>query len=218
MNEVLFFDAHTHDSSVQEGAIRVLSVHAGHSSSAGAGKGYFTCGLHPWYLEEVDESHWQHLLNMAAHPRCLGIGECGLDGLHENLKRQEYWFKRQIELAAQLNKPLVLHVVRRDEQARTLLKAARYQGRINVHGFRGGMAKAQPWLEMGAWLGISPAALKKPNPLFFQNIDPKRILAESDDSHQALPIIFADMAACLNMSLEDWKRQAFENAKLFYNV
>ena len=66
-----------------------------------------TWGAHPKALDDVD---WSWLEGKMASPDCVAIGECGLDETSPNMARQEDAFKRQIEKARQLKKPLVLHL------------------------------------------------------------------------------------------------------------
>ena len=66
-----------------------------------------TWGAHPKALDEVD---WSWLEGKMASPDCVAIGECGLDETAPNMAHQEDAFKRQIEKARQLKKPLMLHL------------------------------------------------------------------------------------------------------------
>ena len=66
-----------------------------------------TWGVHPKALDDVD---WSWLEGKMASPDCVAIGECRLDDTAPNMAHQEDAFKRQIEKARQLKKPLVLHL------------------------------------------------------------------------------------------------------------
>lgn len=74
-----------------------------------------TVGFHPadGYIPNHD-SDWIELENLARHPKVVAIGETGLDYFRdqsEELKVQQTWiFKKHIELAIKLDKPLMLHV------------------------------------------------------------------------------------------------------------
>lgn len=218
MQDSLFFDAHTHSGEQLPGECRILSIDATQEFTGIPQGRLFTAGLHPWYLKDDSDVAWEKLLQLAALSNCVGIGECGLDKLRGNQNIHAVWFRRQIRLAKELNKPLVLHVVKAHEEARAILKTENYLGSVYLHGFRGKWSVAEPWLKMGAFLGISPAALKKPDLTFFQNMDKEKILSESDDSDWPLETIFASTASCLNISVQAWKEQGMKNAKLFYHV
>jgi TatD DNase family protein len=80
---------------------------------------YFCAGIHPVdNREEVYDA--EKLRNIASHPKCVGIGECGLDyywpseykwesGEEVEKARQRALFIGQIELALQLDLPLMIH-------------------------------------------------------------------------------------------------------------
>ena len=77
---------------------------------------YFAVGIHPYDLEGFNESNFTKYVN---HPKCVAIGECGLDyfrleGSKEEKiaikKHQADVFRAQIRLAKQYKKPLIVHV------------------------------------------------------------------------------------------------------------
>ncbi len=77
---------------------------------------YFAVGVHPYDKALYDEAL---LLKYASHPKCVAVGECGLDYFRlpkdeEEKKRekeeQKAVFIAQIELAKKLNKPLIVHI------------------------------------------------------------------------------------------------------------
>jgi TatD DNase family protein len=72
---------------------------------------YAAIGRHPNYATGFDDADLAELRALAAHPRCLAIGETGLDYYRDYAPRadQERAFSAQIELARELNKPLVIH-------------------------------------------------------------------------------------------------------------
>ena len=66
-----------------------------------------TWGAHPKALDDMD---WSWLEGKMASLDCVAIGECGLDETAPNMAGQEEAFKRQIQKARQLEKPLILHL------------------------------------------------------------------------------------------------------------
>jgi TatD DNase family protein len=68
-------------------------------------------GHHPNEATGYDDAITAELRELAAHPRCLAIGETGLDDYRDYAPRadQERAFRAQIELAGELRKPLVIH-------------------------------------------------------------------------------------------------------------
>jgi TatD DNase family protein len=72
---------------------------------------YAAVGVHPYYPNEIDDAGLAALRELAAHDRVVAIGEIGLD-YHmggEDVPSQHNAFTRQLELAAELKLPVVIH-------------------------------------------------------------------------------------------------------------
>ena len=87
---------------------------------------YFAAGIHPGELESFDRDL---LLEFARDETCVAIGECGLDYFRlpdsevEAYKaRQKELFVTQIELALELDKPLIVHIREASNDAFEILK------------------------------------------------------------------------------------------------
>lgn len=88
---------------------------------------YFAVGVHPYDMETIDSVDFSHF---AAHPKCVAIGECGLDyfrleGSDEEKQRektrQDEVFRHQIRLAKQFKKPLIVHIRDASHDAKMIL-------------------------------------------------------------------------------------------------
>ena len=68
-------------------------------------------GLHPYFLEQHQQSHLESLFNFAKANKAqlVAIGECGLDRSISNLEKQTFLFEQQIALANELELPLIVH-------------------------------------------------------------------------------------------------------------
>ena len=72
---------------------------------------YFATGVHP---VDIDKYEDKLLLDFITHPKCVAVGEIGLD-YHwvkepEQQKKQQEFFIRQINIAKEYNKPVIIHV------------------------------------------------------------------------------------------------------------
>jgi len=117
---------------------------------------YFTVGIHPYGASDFDTRMEdepeleQRMLALASHPRCLGVGECGLDycKIPETHEAQRRVFRRLCCLAVSLQKPLVLHA--RDAQKDTLeilLAHVPLDWPIHLHGYTGEAEHVQKLLK-----------------------------------------------------------------------
>jgi TatD DNase family protein len=98
---------------------------------------YAAIGRHPNEATGFDDADLAELQALAAHPKCVAIGESGLDyyrayAPHED---QERAFRAQIELAREAQKPLVIHTRAADEDTLRLLEAEAQGLRVILHCF-----------------------------------------------------------------------------------
>jgi TatD DNase family protein len=117
-------DAELVAAAVAAGVTRILTVGTDGASCRAAlaaaeafPQVYAAVGRHPNYSKGFDGADLAELRALAAHPRCLAIGETGLDFYREGAPRedQERAFSAQIGLARELGKPLVIHTRAADD-------------------------------------------------------------------------------------------------------
>jgi TatD DNase family protein len=117
---------------------------------------YATAGVHPHHARECTPQTLTDLRQLAKHPRCVAIGECGLD-FNRNYSPhpdQEKWFVAQLELGLELGKPLFLHS--RDAHPRFSQIVASYKVEKAVaHCFTGKREELKAYLDLGLYIGIT---------------------------------------------------------------
>lgn len=117
-------------------------------------------GLHPNdnLGEQYDQDSYEKL---ASHPKVVAIGEVGLDYYRttdeEKKKLQCERFERQIELAHQLRKPLIIHCRDAHADMIEILKANSYKLKAGgvIHSFTGTYADAKTYVELGFHIGLN---------------------------------------------------------------
>ncbi|BCD67990.1 TatD family hydrolase [Nitratiruptor sp. YY09-18] len=89
---------------------------------------YFGVGVHPYDIDSYDRSYLERFIE---HPKCVAVGECGLDYYRlpddeneksEVKKRQKEVFVDQIELAKKYDKPLIVHIREASQDAYEILE------------------------------------------------------------------------------------------------
>jgi Tat protein secretion system quality control protein TatD with DNase activity len=72
---------------------------------------YGAAGVHPSSSAELDEEKFSLLRTAAMDPQIVAVGETGLDYYWDEPDRgiQKYWFGRQLELAREVRRPVVIH-------------------------------------------------------------------------------------------------------------
>lgn len=88
---------------------------------------FFAVGVHPY---DVDNFDINILEKYAKYPKCIAIGECGLDYFRlpqdeiekkEVKQKQQEIFKAQIEFAKKINKPLIVHIRDASDDSKKIL-------------------------------------------------------------------------------------------------
>jgi TatD DNase family protein len=115
-----------------------------------------TAGVHPHHARDCNEHTIPALREIAAHPKIVAIGECGLD-YNRNYSPhpdQEKWFVAQLELAAELGKPLFLHSRDAHPRCAEILRNLRV-GKAVAHCFTGEADELRAYLDLGLHIGIT---------------------------------------------------------------
>lgn len=123
---------------------------------------FFAFGIHPWCADEgLDLSQ---LKNRLAHPRTVAVGEIGLDFKIDvddaGRSRQIELFRRQIELAVDLDLPVSLHCRAAFDEMLEVVNA--FGGRLRgvVHAFSRGPELMRRFLDAGLLLGFGGAVTR----------------------------------------------------------
>lgn len=113
-------------------------------------------GLHPHEASKLAEE-WQMLEALADAPGCVGVGEAGFDFYYEHSPRadQEIAFRRQIRLAKELDKPLVIHSRDAWNDTFRVLDDEGTPARTIFHCFTGGPDEARAAIARGCYLSFS---------------------------------------------------------------
>jgi TatD DNase family protein len=120
---------------------------------------FCTVGTLPHFADEERDVTSAELVELARHPKVVGIGEAGLDTFFGNASwdAQIDVFRAHIDAARQLQLPLVIHSVRQDEAMGRMLTEESRKGAfpILMHGFSGGPGLAETVLGLGAYISLS---------------------------------------------------------------
>lgn len=152
-----------------------------------------TCfGLHPWHIRnsstsqlEADFTELQRLAKQADL-----IGETGIDSFAEMTpakdKLQVQYFEKHLALAAELNKPVVLHIVKAHTEALDILE--KFKGlRGIVHGYSGSPELAERYHKLGYFISVGPGLIAEKGYLKLKNtvstLPLNYFTVESDSPH-----------------------------------
>jgi TatD DNase family protein len=120
---------------------------------------YFTIGTHPHQAAEEAQTDAAAIRAFAAHPKCVGIGEAGLDYHYDYAPRDvaAKVFRAQIALARALDLPLVIHARDADDDVAAILREENEKGAFKavLHCFTSSRALAETGLGLGFYVSFS---------------------------------------------------------------
>ena len=153
---------------------------------------YATVGVHPHDAAKATAETWPRLRELLAHPKVLALGEIGLDYHYDFSPRevQREVFLRQLEMARQAGKPIVIHTREAWEDTLSILRdqwGSSNCGGI-MHCFSGGAQEAEQVLGMGFHLSFTgvvtfPKALRVQEAVRRTPLD--RLMVETDAPYLA---------------------------------
>lgn len=118
---------------------------------------YAAVGIHPENAYELTEENYEEIKEMTKNPKVRAIGEIGLDYYWEEnppREKQKEVFRRQMELAMELDMPVVIHD--RDAHGDTLEIMKEFpQVKGVVHCFSGSVEFARECLKLGYYIGFT---------------------------------------------------------------
>ncbi|HRD75549.1 MAG TPA: TatD family hydrolase [Hyphomicrobiaceae bacterium] len=120
---------------------------------------YCSVGTHPHYAHEEPDLTPEQLAGLARHPKCVAIGEAGLDYFYQKSPReaQADGFRRHIAAARLSALPLVIHSRDADADTIAILEDEMSSGRFAavLHCFTGGRELAFRAVELGLYVSFS---------------------------------------------------------------
>ena len=203
---------------------------------------FATAGVHPHHAVEYTDQCDAEMRELHQAPEVLAVGECGLDYFRDLAPRpaQRRAFERQLQLAADLGKPLFLH--QRDAHADFLAQLRNFEGRLGpvvVHCFTGTREEMFECLDAGYYIGITGWLCDERRGLHLRetvkHIPADRLLVETDapyllprsvrpmPSHRRnepmfLPHIVEELARDRGESVETTAAATTANARTFFRM
>ncbi|HEX8783935.1 MAG TPA: TatD family hydrolase [Steroidobacteraceae bacterium] len=134
------------------GSVRAVALAREHP-----GRLFATAGVHPHHASELDTASLAALVELARIPEVVAVGECGLDYFRNFSPRaaQQQAFHRQLELAAQVGKPVFLHQRDAHDDFLAILREHAASWRGVAHCFTGSGEELRCYLQLGLSIGIT---------------------------------------------------------------
>ncbi len=210
---------------------------------------YAAVGIHPDDVEYMDEATVDKLKDWLREPKCVAVGEIGLDYSREEADREEqqFWFRRQLQLALSENKPIIIHS--RDAAEDTLRMLKEYSGELKkageeraelyrrpgvIHCFSYSTELADEYVKMGFYIGVGGVATFKNGRKLKEviaDVPMESIILETDSPYLApvpfrgkrndssnIKYVVEAIREIKGIETEEIERITFENAKKMYRL
>lgn len=196
---------------------------------------YAAVGWHPHEASQFTAAGEAQIRAWTREPKVRAIGEIGLDFHYDFSPRdvQRAAFIRQLELAVELNLPVIVHD---RESGGACMEIVRMfpAARGVFHSYSGDMDQAEELLSMGWYLSFTGAlTFKKPGlaPEVLRRVPLERLMLETDSPYMApaphrgqrndstfLPLIAQKVAELLHLSAADVALRTLQNGKQFFAI
>ncbi len=209
-----YVDAHTH--CPDAGDATSIQIHSLHLTEAMpehfARRSFASIGLHPWQAEDLTEGSLLLLEEkLLRSPRVVALGEAGLDRVCSTpYSKQLYFFREEARLADRLDLPLIIHLVRAQDDLVRLGKELRPRSPWLIHGFRGKPQQAEQLLRAGFYLSFGRYFHSESLALAYRK---GRAFLETDDiAELSIASVYSEASRSLGISLEELREKLYAQA------
>ncbi len=145
---------------------------------------YCSVGVHPHEVKELEEKDIETLKKLSKEEKVVAIGEIGLDYYYDFSPREEQrkWFKRQLELAKEVQLPVIIHSRDACQETFDLIHESGVSEGV-IHCFSGSKELAKEYVKKGFYIGIGGSCTfknAKKTVEVIKAIDLEQILIETD--------------------------------------
>lgn len=198
---------------------------------------YAGVGVHPHDAKTLDENLLGLIQSLAQKSCVKAIGEIGLDFYYDNSPRdvQKHWFARQIQMAKEVGKPIIIHDRDAHEDVFSILdKEKAFENGVLMHCFSASAEMAKNYVKKGAYISLG-------GPVTYKNarkavevakfVDLDRLLIETDSPYLTptphrgkrnesayVELVARKIAHIRNVSFETIAKATTENAKRFFRI
>ncbi len=198
---------------------------------------YGAVGVHPSETAELNEENFVWLKQLCSGEKIVAVGEIGLDYHWEEPEPdiQKKWFVRQLELAAEVNLPVIIHSREAAKDTLDIMKASHAQGTGGVvHCYSYTKELAREYLNMDYYFGIGGVITFKNAKRLKEAVDYiplDKILLETDSPYLApepnrgkrnsslnIPYIAQEIAQLKGVTYEEVVQVTEENARRLFRL
>lgn len=197
---------------------------------------YAAYGVHPHSAADVSDGYLQDLSNRLQDPKCVALGEIGLDYHYDFSPRdvQQRVLREQLECALAVGKPVILHDREAHEDMLDILRSFGGKLRGVMHCYSGSADMVSEWIDLGLYIGFGGAITfdKAVRPCkAAQAVPLDRLLIETDCPYMTpvpyrgrrndpsyVALVCEKLAELRGMASEEMARITLENGKRLFGI
>ncbi len=197
---------------------------------------YAALGVHPDEVGDLNEERFAFLKAQCQKEKVVAVGEIGLDYYWDNESHdvQKKWFIKQLELARELDLPIVIHSRDAAEDTLKIMKQHAQGMRGVIHCFSYSKEMAEEYVKMGFHIGVGGVVTFKNGKKLKEVVEAipiERILLETDSPYLApephrgkrnsslyLPHVAQTIADIKGLTYEEVVAQTERNGKELFNI
>lgn len=217
-NKLNYLDFHTHKlSRANEANItEIVSLHLDKETAYNL----YTIGKHPWFTDsELSNKEKQHLKTHLQNENCLALGEVGLDKLKGlSINAQKDILRSQLNIAEELNKPVIVHCVRAFDQLLQVKKEFPQLKKWCIHGYARHAKLAEQLIQQGFYISLMPVL--QPTETYktlLRSLPIEKLFLETDSMPNiTIEQLYLQASKIIDISVDELKSQLMQNAENFF--
>ena len=212
-----YFNLHTHSYSNQADVVELVNQYPQEFTDAIPN---YSIGIHPWFIvEDRIESDLAIIESKLKESSCLAVGECGLDKRIEiSFELQQTVFERQLLLAEQYQKPVVIHCVAAFQELIAIKKRLKISVPFLIHGFSKNEQVVNELVANGCYISFGKYLLRLPQlESVFRAMPNDRFFLETDTDEQTIQEVYALAAQYKGLSVAQIKELVNTNFRKVFD-
>ncbi len=196
---------------------------------------YATVGVHPSETKDMTDADIETLRRLSAHEKVIAIGEIGLDYHYDDTDpdTQKKWFRAQLNLAKELDMPVVIHDRESKGEGIEILKQSGVKKAV-IHCFSGSAETAKELINLGFFISFTGVITFKNARRAIEALSVipiERLFIETDSPYMApepfrgsrndssfVYRIAEKIAEVKDIPLDEVVRKTTENSVKFFNI
>lgn len=197
---------------------------------------YAAVGIHPDEVGSLNEERFQQMKELCKQEKVVAVGEIGLDYYWDNESHdlQKEWFVRQLDLARELNLPVLIHSREAAADTMEIMKQHGQGLKGVIHCFSYSKEMAAEYVKMGFYIGVGGVVTFKNARKLKETVEEiplTSIVLETDCPYLApvpyrgkrnnsayIKYIAEEIAVIKGVSYEEVVEQTEKNARDLYNL